>query len=108
MSLFHARDSHGDLCRESRGVESETRTVGWCQLMKDLKDHELGIYPEGGRESLKNLSKGRTGCQSWDEGSEHADEQRSKCPEDLQGLVVMGRKMTSSLRFLASPAACDF
>lgn len=55
-------------------MENETRKVGLCQLVKGLKDHEFGIYPEDGRESLKSLSKERTGCQGWDDGSEHGDE----------------------------------
>lgn len=61
-----------------------------CQLVKGLKGHEFGIYPEDGRESLKSLSKERTGCQGWDDGSEHGDEERSKYPEGLRGLVVTG------------------
>lgn len=79
-----------------------------CQLVKGLKGHEFGIYPEDGRESLKCLSKERTGCQGWDDGSQHGDEERSKYPDGFTGPGGDGGKMTSSLRFLARPAACDF
>ena len=39
-------------------MENETRKVGLCQLVKGLKDHEFGIYPDSRGEMLEHFKKG--------------------------------------------------